>query len=208
MQQRFDHSRVEHSQLLDSTSYNCQSTTTTTTSTNKGNDEGRVRFERRVGRSGIFVEWFDNIGGCRKQELGVGKSHVQVIVERIERNVDRNNHNHNNMTATATTTTTYDDHSTTSRVQRPMAVCSKEFAAGRYPGATDAKTEFFENRREIQRPAHVPSPQASDVSLDESLVKAAACEACLEQLSPNATLAGNHRAQRNMGHGSKTLPSN
>ena len=97
-------------------------------------------------------------GAVGNQELGIGKSHVQVIVERIERNVDRNNHNHNNnikATTSTTLTTTYDDHSTTSHVQRAMAVCSKELAAGRYPRATGAKTEFDENRREIQRPADV-----------------------------------------------------
>ena len=86
MQQSFDHSRVEHAHLPGSTSYNRQSTNTMTTAMNNGDDEGRVRF----GRSGMCFERFDVIEGCGNQEPGVRKSNVQVIVERIERNADRN----------------------------------------------------------------------------------------------------------------------
>ena len=71
---------------------------------------------------------FGRISGNRGniERLGVGESnHMQVNVEyKVE---DRNNHTNDNNLATSTTTTTtiHDDHSTTSRVQRPMAICSK-----------------------------------------------------------------------------------
>ena len=55
LQQSVGHSRNDALALLiGSTSYNHHSTDITTTS-NNGDDEGRVRFEKRVGRRGIFA---------------------------------------------------------------------------------------------------------------------------------------------------------
>ena len=74
LQQSFDHSRVEHALALSlgSTSYNRRLKNTMTTSTNNGDDEGRVRFEKRFGRSGIFVE---------HQALGVGRCMADSNIE-------------------------------------------------------------------------------------------------------------------------------
>ena len=107
--------------------------------------------------------------------------------------------------------TTNDDHGTTSHVQLPMAATGKRAPQWSIRPSLHAKTEFDENRREIQRPADVKFLQASDESPDVSFVKAAAEEACSGPSFLKVAPVSCNGAQRPICHGSKTLaptPSN
>ena len=154
----FDHSRVDALTLLiGSTSYNYQTTHITSTP-NNGDDGTRVWFERRDCKSGTFVD------SCGDLELGVGKSHVQVIFEHLERNADCNKYSHNSDLRATTTTTTYndkDDHSTTSHVQPPWRPVGNEFPTGRYGHELiKFKTEFVDgsSRAHLLMNRHIKAP--------------------------------------------------